>query len=56
MILGWKTKAARDVFEGHTPKGFPADLVKSARRRLAQLNAAQTIDDMRAPPGNGSML
>ena len=52
MILGWKTKTARDVFEGRTPKGFPADLVKSARRRLAQLNAAQTIDDMRAPPGN----
>ena len=52
MILGWKTKIAREVFEGRTPKGFPADLVKSARRRLAQLNAAQTIDDLRAPPGN----
>ncbi len=43
---------AKDVFEGRTPKGFPSDLLKPARRRLAQLNAARIIDDMKAPPGN----
>jgi proteic killer suppression protein len=52
LIQGWKTKAAREVFEGRSPKGFPAELVKGARRRLAQLNAARTLDDLKAPPGN----
>ena len=52
MIQGWKTKAAKAVFEGGSPKGFPADLLSAARRRLAQLNAARTVEDMKAPPGN----
>ena len=55
MIQGWKTKAAKAVFEGGSPKGFPADLVPAARRRLAQLNAARTVEDMKAPPGTGFM-
>jgi toxin HigB-1 len=52
LIQSWKTKAARDVFEGRSPKGFPASLIKATRRRLSQLNAAQNIEDLRAPPGN----
>lgn len=52
MIQGWKTNEAREVFEGRTPKRFPSDLVKALRRRLAQLHAANTIDDLRSPPGN----
>ena len=52
MIQGWKTQTARLVFEGATPKGFPADLVKATRRRLAQLHAAVSVEDLRSPPGN----
>lgn len=52
MIQGWKTKEARRVFEGDSPRGFPPDLVKALRRRLAQINAARTVEDLRAPPGN----
>jgi proteic killer suppression protein len=52
LIQSWKTRAARQVFEGGTPKGFPADPLKAVRRRLSQLNAAQSIDDLRRPPGN----
>jgi len=52
LIQGWKTKAAKDVFEGGSPKGFPTDLLMAVRRRLAQLNAARTQEDMKAPPGN----
>lgn len=52
MIQSWRSKDAKAVFEGRTPKGFPADLVKPARRRLAQLDAASTVDDLRTPPGN----
>jgi proteic killer suppression protein len=52
MIRSWKSSEARLVFEGHVPKGFPADLAKATRRRLAQLHAAARVEDLRAPPGN----
>ena len=52
MIQGWKTKVAKAVFEGRSPKGFPADLLVAVRRRLAQLNAAKTVEDLKALPGN----
>ncbi|MDG2530785.1 type II toxin-antitoxin system RelE/ParE family toxin [Caulobacter endophyticus] len=52
MIQSWRSDTARAVFLGHSPKGFPADLVKRTRRVLAQLNAATEIAQMRIPPGN----
>jgi proteic killer suppression protein len=52
MIQSWRTKAAKEVFEGRTPKGFPADLAPAVRRRLFQLHAAAQVEDMRSPPGN----
>jgi proteic killer suppression protein len=45
-----KTTAA--VFTGESPKGFPADLVNVARRKLRYLNAAGDLGDLRSPPGN----
>jgi proteic killer suppression protein len=51
-IRSWKTELAKAVFEGRNPgKGFPADLVKAARRRLAALDAAMTLNDLRAVRG-----
>ena len=38
--------------KGESPKGFPADLVKVARRKLGYLDAAVGLHDLRAPPGN----
>ncbi len=52
MIHGWKTKEVKAAFEGRAPKGFPNDLLKAVRRRLAQMNAARTLEDRKAPPGN----
>ncbi len=52
MIQSWKSEAARQVFEGRIPKGFPSDLVKAARRRLERLNAATGVEDLRTPPGH----
>jgi proteic killer suppression protein len=40
------------VFNGESPKRFPADLVKVARRKLRYLNAAGDLNDLRSPPGN----
>lgn len=52
VILSWKGKQAREVFEGSCPKGFPADLFKRVRRSLFQLDAATRLDDLKHPPGN----
>ena len=34
------------------PKGFPIGLAKVARRKLVQLNNAEALSDLAAPPGN----
>jgi proteic killer suppression protein len=40
------------VYQGESPKGFPADLVKVVRRKLGYLDAAVDLNDLRSPPGN----
>ena len=52
MIKSFRDKTTEAVFNGESPKGFPADLVKVARRKLHYLNAAGEIRDLRSPPGN----
>ena len=52
MIKTFRDKTTEAVFDGETPKGFPADLVKVARRKLRYLHAAASLTDLRAPPGN----
>jgi toxin HigB-1 len=52
VIKSWKNKDAKEVFEGRAPRAVPADILKRARRVLAQLNAATVLEDMSVPPGN----
>jgi proteic killer suppression protein len=52
VIRTFRDRATEAVFSGETPKGFPADLAKVARRKLRYLNAAATLGDLKAPPGN----
>ncbi|MBI1868496.1 MAG: type II toxin-antitoxin system RelE/ParE family toxin [Methylocystis sp.] len=52
MIRSFKDKVAEAVFDGKHPKGFPPELFKIARRKLAALHAATGLDDLRSPPGN----
>jgi toxin HigB-1 len=40
VIKNFRNKVTEAVFNGENPKGFPADLVKVARRKLRYLNAA----------------
>ena len=53
MIRNFRDRTTESVFNGESPKGFPADLVKVARRKLRYLNAAGDLGDVRSPPGNG---
>ena len=51
MILSFKDKRTEAIAEGKASKGFPAELVRGAQRKLAMLNAALRLDDLKSPPG-----
>ena len=40
------------VLDGKCPKGFPSDILKAARRKLAMVKAATELNDLKSPPGN----
>jgi toxin HigB-1 len=52
MIRRFRDRRTKDAFEGILGKGFPSDLIKIVRRKLGYLNAAASLNDLRAPPGN----
>lgn len=52
MIKGFRDRITEAVFRGESPKGFPSDLVKVARRKLGYLDAAIDLNDLRLLPGN----
>ena len=51
MIQSFKCKDTLALYEGKSPRRFRA-LLSVAERKLSQLDAAQTLDFMKAPPGN----
>jgi proteic killer suppression protein len=53
MITSFRDRRAQAIFEGRDPgKGFPADLIRVARRKLIMLDAAKALRDLRSPPSN----
>jgi proteic killer suppression protein len=52
MIRSFADKRTAAVFENKTPKGFPSDILASARRKLQSIEAATRLDDLKNPPGN----
>jgi toxin HigB-1 len=51
MIQSFKCKDTRSLYEGGMPKRFKM-IASVAERKLAQLDAAQTLEFLKAPPGN----
>jgi proteic killer suppression protein len=51
-VKNYKNELTKAIASGESPKGFPSDLVKVARRKLGYLDAATRLDDLKAPPGN----
>lgn len=52
MIRSLKGRIAEPLAAGKRPKGFPPDLVSLAENKLAMIDAAARLDDLRSPPGN----
>jgi proteic killer suppression protein len=52
MIASFRDKRTAAVARGRLPKGFPADVLTAARRKLGYLDAATRLEDLRSPPGN----
>jgi proteic killer suppression protein len=56
MIQSFANQATEDVFDGKRSriagKACPTTIWKTAIRKLDQLNQAETLDDLRSPPGN----
>lgn len=51
MILSFRCKYTRALFEGGSPKPFRA-FERIAVRKLQQLDSAQTLSFLGSPPGN----
>lgn len=52
MILSFKCKETERIWRGNSSRKFPADIQNRALRKLRQLDASQTVEDLRNPPGN----
>lgn len=51
MIVSFKCKSTKKLADGHRVRRF-VSFERVALRKLRQLQAASTLDDLRVPPGN----
>ena len=52
MIRGFRDKRTESVFRRERVKGLSDKLQRAALRKLLILDASETLDDLRVPPGN----
>ena len=52
MIRSFRCKETERVWQGQSSRKFPGDIQDRALRKLRQLDAAATVEDLRNPPGN----
>jgi proteic killer suppression protein len=52
VIVSLKGKFATAVVAGKAAKGFPADLLAVAERKMQAVDNAHVLADLRSPPGN----
>lgn len=52
MIKSFNCRETDKIFNGERSRKFPADIQKRAFQKLAMLDAAEHIDDLRIPPSN----
>lgn len=52
MIKSFRDKETERLFSRQFLRGFPPELHRMAWQKLAILDAAERLDDLRVPPGN----
>lgn len=52
MIESFADKRTAAVFMGHEVRSLPREIQDAARRKLKIIDAAPSLDALRAPPGN----
>ncbi len=52
MIVSVRGKITTALMASVVPKGFPPDVARRAAQKLAVLDAATDLNDLRVPPGN----
>ena len=52
MIRSFKDRETEKLFLRQRSRAVPSDLRRVALRKLLQLDAADTLDDLKVPPGN----
>jgi proteic killer suppression protein len=52
VIINFKSRETKLIFEGYTSRQYPNDIQKTALRKLLVLDAATSINDLRIPPAN----
>lgn len=52
MIKSFRDKETEQVFDRCFSRRFPVTLHRAAWRKLAMLDAAEQLSDLRVPPGN----
>ena len=52
MLKSFRSSETEKIFLRQFTPRFPANLTRSAQRKLALLEAAEKLNDLRVPPGN----
>ena len=52
MILSFGSKETERIWQGQASRRLPSDIQDRALRKLRQLDASRTVEDLRNPPGN----
>jgi toxin HigB-1 len=52
MIRSFRGKETERIWHGQSSRKFLGDIEDRALRKLRQLDAASTLEDLRNPPGN----
>lgn len=52
MIKSFKERETKRIWDGLVSRRLPIDIQVAARRKLRMLNRAESLTDLKAPPGN----
>jgi proteic killer suppression protein len=52
MIRSIRCAETRRIWQGESSRKFPGEVHNRALRKLRQLDAAESLEDLRNPPGN----